>query len=72
MTEKIVSKRKKGELKCSDFVFCYECPLRTLRCDNRTKDVLYDILESTNKHYKLDTRLYEAYKQVLDDEVEGE
>lgn len=63
-------KKTKGELKCSSFESCHKCPLYTLHCENGLKDHLYDILEATKDYYKLDPRIYEAYKSVLDDKVE--
>lgn len=66
---KLIPKKKKGQLLCGE-IHCQNCPLFLLKCHNDGSDVLYDILESTNKYYKLDTRIYEAYKSILNDEVE--
>ena len=65
---KIVPKKKKGNLICNECV-CDKCPLLPLKCNMVAYgDTLYDGLDKIKEY--LDLRVYEAYKQVLDDEVE--
>lgn len=71
--EKIVAKKKKGEMKCEGMSTdngCKNCPLKTLYrcgCSNKTETV-NDCLESIKEY--IDPRVYEAYKDALNDEVE--
>jgi len=73
--EKIVAKKKKGELKCTGVTMtngCKNCPLKTLyRCGCSSKtETVNDCLESIKEY--LDPRVYDTYKTILDDKVEDE
>lgn len=73
--QKLSPKKRKGELKCNGVSMdngCKNCPLRTLfRCGCSSKtETVNDCLESVKED--LDPRVYEAYKNALNEEVEEE
>lgn len=66
--EKIVTKKKKGELKCYKMM-CSKCPLYSMNCGKfDTGSSLYAGLESMKDC--MPCKVYEEYKKVLDEEVE--
>lgn len=68
--KKVKQKKRKGDLTCNETV-CEDCPLNANRCQlPMDKDTIYDILEKTNEVYPMPDKVYEAYRSVLDEEVE--
>lgn len=77
--EVIKPKKKVGETRCSDYMFCNECPLYLLRCDadgfggKTIKWPLYKILNETcrvDDGMKSDNPIYLAFRAELDKEVD--